>query len=166
MTRLQRKHRAPSKYMTPPWWPQLTTKFRGIRAELKRCTKLYRLVIYCWSRILFHTKLSGFFFFDPLLHVSVDLTLPKTTIPLDKSKAILDFFSGVHQFCAIKTFTGSTCFQWIACFLNRKFMRKQNENCVILCIPFFTLPQEKMMFSHMEQTFMIKQLLLHTSIYF
>lgn len=42
-------------------------------------------------------------FFDPLVHVSVDQTLPKPTIPLDKSKAILDFFSGVHQFCAIKS---------------------------------------------------------------
>lgn len=54
--------------------------------------------LYWWSRVLFYTKLNAFF----LLYLYSMFQLIRCYHWI-KSKSILDFYSGVNQFCAIKT---------------------------------------------------------------
>lgn len=51
-------------------------------------------------------------------------------------------------------------------FFLTETVRKQEKNCVIAIIPSLHFYKKKLMFSHVEQPFTVKQMLLYTCMYF
>lgn len=75
--------------------------------------------------------------------------MPKTTIPLDKSKAFLDFFSGVYQFCAIKTVYRKHLISVNCLFFKQKICEKTGGKlCGITHSIFDTSTRKTDVFSH------------------
>lgn len=158
----QGKHSAHSKYITThifdDWWSQ-PTNFRGIRNEKQNYSD--------WSfiaKVRFCSIQSAFFFFfffvfyPTLQLIKLCQNQQFLWIKLRVVGFFFIFFCEYTNLCKQNYFQETPDFSKSpALFFNRNFVRKQETNCVILSIT--SLTQEKIMFSHIEQPFMVKQML-------